>query len=150
MQKIRGRDLKNGFLGLFNAFVGPVIPIVTTALRPIQTVITNTFQDMLNVAQQVANVVAAVALVVTSPVAITLQALGAVADDFLDAVKTGDLAGAACAVLGAPAVVIDVFVNGYGTNGGLLSETRGLFSTLLNVRDAIANVLRPVPVPTPR
>ncbi|MGV0802125.1 hypothetical protein ABQF26_34450, partial [Mycolicibacterium elephantis] len=61
-----------------------------------------------------------------------------------DAASNGDVLGALGAIVAAPAIVIDGFLNGWGVDGGLISPGLGTISTLLQIRDMIANAIKPV------
>lgn len=130
--------LGKGYLGLvFNGFDYTNVPVVTVQgalgdLLPITTIPGQISQNMTNVLQTVTDtsIMANISLLSPSfttgfPLTLALDALGAPivtgqaalqsATTFIDAVQAGDVAGAFGAIVDAPAVIANGFLNGEGT-----------------------------------
>ncbi|AXN44396.1 PE family protein [Mycobacterium marinum] len=130
--------LGKGYLGLvFNGFDYTNVPVVTVQgalgdLLPMTTIPGQISQNMTNVLQTVTDtsIMANISLLSPSfttgfPLTLALDALGAPivtgqaalqsATTFIDAVQAGDVAGAFGAIVDAPAVIANGFLNGEGT-----------------------------------
>lgn len=120
-----------------------------------------------NVAQNITNVIAATPnmllpalLAVAAPVVSVVNAGAATAETLVGAIGSGDILGAAGAVLDAPATLTGAILNGFGDGpvglpvGGLLSPagifapfTAGTISGLASLRDIIAAALHTLSPP---
>ncbi|BBY81607.1 hypothetical protein MPUL_27650 [Mycolicibacterium pulveris] len=69
------------------------------------------------------------------------KAAHSVIQNVYDAASSGDVLGALGAIVAAPAIVLDGFLNGWGVDGGLISAGLGTISTLLQIRDMIADAI---------
>ena len=129
-----GQTLSTGLIGVALPFVGPL-------LQPLN--------NLVNVVSLLPNIALSVGLAVIAPPLALLQSTGAAVQSMFNAISAGDIVQLVNAVLSAPAVMLDGFLNGYAPTqtGGLLSPGLGTLSILVNIRDMIANALNPqVPV----
>ena len=129
-----GQTLSTGLIGVALPFVGPL-------LQPLN--------NLVNVVSLLPNIALSVGLAVIAPPLALLQSTGAAVQSMFNAIAAGDIVRLVNAVLSAPAVMLDGFLNGYAPTqtGGLLSPGLGTLSILVNIRDMIANALNPqVPV----
>ncbi|MBU9766295.1 hypothetical protein FR943_20915 [Mycobacterium sp. TNTM28] len=79
----------------------------------------------------------------------TVTAAGHVGQELFDSLQAGDTARFVNALVTAPAVITDTFLNGDGSTGGVFGPSLGLFSTLRMAREAIATALTPTTTPDP-
>ncbi len=136
--------------GILPLVIIPIIPI--TAVAPVvQTAV-----------QNVANVIGALGgvnllitgIAVISPLYATITQFGNTAQAIFDAAGKGDFATVASEILNAPAALTNAFLNGDDSTPGLLTPTSGVggggtIAALLNLRDTVADALKPAAVPTP-
>ena len=128
-----GQTLSTGLIGVALPFVGPL-------LQPLN--------NLVNVVSLLPNIALSVGLAVIAPPLALLQSTGAAVQSMFNAIAAGDIVRLVNAVLSAPAVMLDGFLNGYAPTqtGGLLSPGLGTLSILVNIRDMIANALNPQPL----
>ncbi|KUI37224.1 hypothetical protein AU195_19205 [Mycobacterium sp. IS-1496] len=132
-----------GFPALFQAFLTPILFPALGVLMGVQEVITASAENMLDVANMAVTAFATVALGAILPVASVFSGLGAATQAIVDAAVEGDILGAVTAVLDVPGVVTGAFLNGFGFDGGLLTAGSGTIAGLLNLRQMIADALKP-------
>lgn len=139
---------------LFQAGLGLILaPAISLLSLP--TIVTNTVQNFANVVAAIPDVLLPIGLSAISPLAGVVYSFGDTGQAIIDAVRVGDLAGALSALVNAPAVLTNAFLNGYPPQNtvGILSPfdgtfNSGLIATLLNARDVIAQALgAPAPAP---
>ncbi|KUI30622.1 hypothetical protein AU196_13985 [Mycobacterium sp. IS-1742] len=138
-----------GFPALFQAFLTPILFPALGVLVGVQEVITASAENMLDVANMAVTAFATVALGAILPVASVFSGLGAATQAIVDAAVDGDILGAVAAALDVPGVVTGAFLNGFGFDGGLLTAGSGTIAGLLNLRQMIADALKP-PAPVLR
>ncbi|MGE2690185.1 hypothetical protein [Mycolicibacterium pulveris] len=131
----------NVVTALFQPLLFAALPL----LPVLQQVIEQPVANLLAVTQQFQSIVAFGALGVLSPLSSAIYASAEAIQYVFDAVVDGDPIGAAGAIIAAPAIVLDGFLNGWGVDGGLISPGLGTISTLLQIRDMIANAIKPAP-----
>ncbi|KUI38602.1 hypothetical protein [Mycobacterium sp. GA-2829] len=132
-----------GFPELFQAFLTPILFPALGVLVGVQEVITATAENMLDVANMAVTVFATVALGVLSPIATGFGAVGVATQAIVDAAVDGDILGAITAALDVPGFVTGAVLNGFDFNGGLLTPEFGTIAGLLNLRQMIADALKP-------
>ncbi|KUI40200.1 hypothetical protein [Mycobacterium sp. GA-2829] len=137
-------DLEGAINNLWQVAITPLLGPAVELIPAINAVIRQPVQNMLNVIDQTQLPITLFAIGVLSPIyAGAVKAGGAFVQDVFDAVRTGDLEGLANAFITGPAAMIDGFLNGDEIDAGFLSPGLGTISGLLNIRDAIANALKP-------
>jgi hypothetical protein len=134
-----------GVPAIFQAFLQPILFPSLELLVPVQGIITQSAQNVLDVANQAITVVAIGAIGFLSPVFSGFNAVGAAAQAVVDAANDGDIAGVITAVLDIPGVVTGGVLNGFGFDGGILTPMSGTIAALLTLRDTIAQALAPNP-----
>lgn len=134
-----------GVPAIFQAFLQPLLFPALGLLVPVQGIITQTAQNVLDVANQALTVVAIGAIGLLTPVVSGFSAVGAAAQAVVDAANDGDLLGVVAAVLDAPGVIVGGVLNGFGFDGGLLTPMSGTIAALLTLRNTIADALKPNP-----
>ncbi|MGE2716966.1 hypothetical protein ACQI4L_23150 [Mycolicibacterium litorale] len=137
-----------GFPAIFQAFLQPILFPSLELLVPVQAIITQTAQNVLDVANQAITVVALGALGFLNPVFSGFSAMGAATQAVVDAANDGDIAGVITAVLDIPGVVAGGVLNGFGFDGGILTPMSGTIAALLTLRNTIADALKPNPPAT--
>ncbi|WP_445165278.1 hypothetical protein ACTXG7_15205 [Mycolicibacterium sp. Dal123E01] len=133
-----------------------LLPPAFLAIIPISAVI----PLVQNAAQNVANVIGALGgtnllltgIAVISPIYATITQFGDSAQAVVDAVKAGDFATAASALINAPAMLTNAFLNGNDMTPGLLTPLDGVggggaIAALLKLRDAVAVAIAPPAAP---
>lgn len=133
---------------LVTAIVQPPLFAALPLLPALQTVFEKPVANLLAVTQQFQTIVALTGFGVLSPISSTIYATGQAIQNVYDAATAGDPLGALGALMAAPAVIVDGFLNGYGADSGLLSPGLGPIGALLQIRDLIANAITPQ-APTP-
>jgi len=115
-------------------------PFLPPLLQPL-----NNFVAVIN---QLPNIALVAGIGLISPPLALLQAAGAAVQSVITAISTGDIGGFIGAVLSAPAVMLDGFINGYQPTqtGGLLTPGLGTLSILVNIRDMIVAAITPAPL----
>ncbi|BCI54618.1 hypothetical protein NIIDNTM18_38960 [Mycolicibacterium litorale] len=134
-----------GFPAIFQAFLQPILFPSLELLVPVQGIITQTAQNILDVANQAIAVVAIGAIGLLNPVFSGFSAVGAATQAVVDAADEGDVAGVITAVLDIPGVVAGGIINGFGFDGGILTPMSGTIAALLTLRNTIADALKPNP-----
>lgn len=130
----------NVVTALFQPLLFAALPL----LPVLQQVIEQPAANLLAVTQQFQTVAAFAAIGVLGPLSSSIYASAEAIQNVFDAASNGDVLGALGAIVAAPAIVIDGFLNGWGVDGGLISPGLGTISTLLQIRDMIANAIKPV------
>jgi hypothetical protein len=104
--------------------------------------------NLVAVVNQIPNIALVAGIGLISPPLALLQSAGAAIQSVVIAISTGDIGGFINAVLSAPAVMLDGFINGYQPTqtGGLLTPGLGTFSILVNIRDMIVQAITPAPL----
>lgn len=132
-------------------FVGlPLLGIISPPLAILQ----NTTQNIANVFAELPNqVFPLLSALVLAPVNSIINGTADIAQTVFDAVTAGDFVTAAGAVISAPIVMADVILNGFNGVPGLLTPqlnpfTSGPIGALLGLRNAIADQLQPIAVPS--
>jgi hypothetical protein len=134
---------------------GVLLPPAFLAIIPISAAI----PIVQNAVQNVANVIGALGgvnllltgIAVISPIYATITQFGDSAQAVVDAVQAGDFVTAASALINAPAMLANAFLNGNDTTPGLLTPLDGVggggaIAALLKLRDTIADAIT---APTP-
>ncbi|WP_131808157.1 hypothetical protein [Mycolicibacterium elephantis] len=129
----------NVVTALFQPLLFAALPL----LPVLQQVIEQPAANLLAVTQQFQTVAAFAAIGVLGPLSSSIYASAEAIQNVFDAASNGDVLGALGAIVAAPAIVIDGFLNGWGVDGGLISPGLGTISTLLQIRDMIANAIKP-------
>ncbi|MGV0715115.1 hypothetical protein ABQE93_06905 [Mycolicibacterium sp. XJ662] len=129
----------NVVTALFQPLLFAALPL----LPVLQQVIEQPVANLLAVTQQFQTIVAFGALGVLGPLSSSIYASAEAIQYVFDAAVSGDPIGAIGAIIAAPAIVLDGFLNGWGVDGGLISPGLGTISTLLQIRDMIANAIKP-------
>lgn len=138
-------DLEGAINSLWQVVITPLLGPAIELIPALTSVIRQPVQNMLNVIDQTQLPITLFAIGVLSPIyAGFVKAGGAFIQDVFDAARTGDLEGLANAFITGPAAVINGFLNGDAVDAGFFSPGLGTISGLLNIRDAIAQALRPV------
>lgn len=132
-----------GIPAIMQAFLQPILFPSLALLMPVQGIITQTAQNVLDVANQALTVFAVGAIAVLTPVFSGFNAAGAAAQAVVDAANVGDIAGVITAVLDIPGVVVGGVLNGFGFDGGLLTPESGTIAAFLTLRNMIADALKP-------
>lgn len=119
---------------------------------PIQQVIAQPLQNLTNVANQFSAIAASVGVAVLLPVFNPVQAVSNAIQGVIDAAQTGHPGAIVNALIGAPAVALDQILNGVESPNqlaGFLTPSAvaggGLFATVLDVREIIAEAIGYVP-----
>ena len=119
---------------------------------PIQQVIAQPLQNLTNVANQFSAIAASVGVAVLLPVFNPVQAVANAIQGVIDAAQTGGPGAIVNALIGAPAVALDQILNGVESPNqlaGFLTPSAvaggGLFATVLDVREIIAEAIGYVP-----
>lgn len=134
-----------GFPALFQAFLTPILFPALGVLGAVQGIITQSAQNMLDVANLAVTAFATVALGALSPLASGFSGLGAATQAIVDAASEGDILGVVAAVLDVPGVVTGAVLNGFGFDGGFLTADFGTLNGLINLRQMFADALKPDP-----
>lgn len=140
---IVGGNPAEGIPAIMQAFLQPILFPSLALLMPVQGIITQTAQNVLDVANQALTVFAVGAIAVLTPVFSGFNAAGAAAQAVVDAANVGDIAGVITAVLDIPGVVVGGVLNGFGFDGGLLTPESGTVAAFLTLRQMIADALKP-------
>jgi hypothetical protein len=127
-----------------------LLPVAFLAIIPVSAVIPIIQTSV----QNVANVIGALGgvnllltgIAVLSPIYATVTQFGNSAQAVVDAIKAGDFRTAASAIINAPAMLTNAFLNGDDTTPGLLTPLDGVggggtIAALLKLRDAVAQAL---------
>lgn len=112
-------------------------PFLPSLLQPL-----NNFVAVVN---QLPNIVLIGSLAVIQPPLALVQATGQAVQAVADALAAGDPSGVVNAIVSAPAVMLNGFLNGYTPTqtGGLLTPGLGTLSLLVNIRDLIVTAITP-------
>ncbi|ODQ89408.1 hypothetical protein BHQ18_15675 [Mycolicibacterium flavescens] len=114
----------------------PLLPVLQSAMEaPVA--------NLLAVTQQFETIVAFAGIGLLGPLSSSVYATAEAIQNVVDAASAGDPIGALGAIIAAPAIVIDGFLNGFGVDGGLLSGGLGTFNVFLQIRDMIAAAITP-------
>jgi hypothetical protein len=145
INQILGGDLADGFPNLVNSvlgFGGPIlVPLVVGVLEPLFTTTQQTATNLATVATVPITGIALVGLFAGDVVNSLASAFGSAAQDVVNAVSAGDLAGTVTALLNGPAVIIDGLLNGFPAgNFGLLN---GLYSVVQSLQQIITSDITP-------
>ncbi|MGX9670738.1 hypothetical protein [Mycobacterium sp. HM-7] len=139
--------LNTAFQALLNLVVNPGLALMQS---PIFNIPGQVMQNMTNVAKLLPDVIVSAGFSVLSTVSGVQRAFGDTAQAVYDGVRAGNLGAAVNAILNAPAVLTNAFLNGYAPTGaaGILSSGFGLVPLMvISIRQAIAQALgAPVPV----
>ncbi|MET0700576.1 MAG: hypothetical protein ABWY93_13010 [Mycobacterium sp.] len=159
-----GQIADGNITGAEATLLNPLLGQLLTVLQgPIDAyaVVSNTFQNVANIASAVTGLVLTEGLAITGPVWSTANALTDTAQAVVDEGAAGDLGAVVNTMLTAPAVVTGAFLNGYGNGplgfaaAGLLTPSdnplgslgAGPIAALLDFRDTLAAALKPLPAP---
>jgi hypothetical protein len=117
-------------------------PFLPSLLQPL-----NNFVAVVN---QLPNIVLIGSLAVIQPPLALVQATGQAVQAVADALAAGDPSAVVNAIVSAPAVMINGFLNGYAPTqtGGLLTPGLGTLSLLVNIRDLIVTAITPAAAAT--
>lgn len=112
-------------------------PFLPSLLQPL-----NNFVAVVN---QLPNIALIGSLAVIQPPLALVQATGQAVQAVADALAAGDPSGVVNAIVSAPAVMLNGFLNGYAPTqtGGLLTPGLGTLSLLVNIRDLIVTAITP-------
>jgi hypothetical protein len=116
-------------------------------LLPLLNIPGQVLQNITNVVKAVPSVLVVAGFSALSTVTSVENAFGDSAQAVYDAVRVGDFGAAVNAIVNAPAVLTDAFLNGYPATGGpgILTPVgagqTGLVAALLSLRDTIAQAL---------
>lgn len=138
---------------VFQAGLGLILaPAIS--LLPVFNIPGQIAQNFANVLTALPNALLPIGLAALSPIAGVVAAVGDTGQAVYDALSAGNITAALGAIVNAPAVITNAFLNGYPPQftTGILSVgsdfSAGLVNALLNVRDTIAQALgAPAPVP---
>ncbi|WP_328360200.1 hypothetical protein OG976_07865 [Mycobacterium sp. NBC_00419] len=135
---------------IFQAGLGLVLaPVIS--LLPVFNIPGQIAQNFANVLNALPNALLPLGLAAISPIAGVVTAVGDTGQAIYDALSTGNITAALTAIVNAPAVITNAFLNGYppSFSTGILSVgtdfAAGLVNALLNVRDTIAKAIAPAP-----
>ncbi|MBP1816684.1 hypothetical protein [Mycobacterium sp. OAE908] len=131
-----------------NIITQPVLFPALTLLPAIQTFLEQPVANLLAVTQQFTTIAALGGIGLLEPLVSTVNATAQAIQNIVDAAKGLDPVGAVSAIVAVPAIVANGLLNGFGFDGGVLSPGLGLAGALLQIRDVIANALKPVTVTT--
>lgn len=140
--------LTTAFQAMLNLVVNPGMALMQS---PIFSIPGQVLQNLTNVVKLLPDIIVSVGFSVLGTVGGVQQAFGDTAQAVYDGVRAGDLGAAVNALVNAPAVLTNAFLNGYAPTGswGILTPLTmglGLFPALVTLRDAIAQALgAPVP-----
>ncbi|WP_354525980.1 hypothetical protein [Mycolicibacterium sp. 624] len=144
--------LTTAFQAMLNLVVNPGMALMQS---PIFSIPGQVMQNLTNVVKMLPEVITGMGFSVLGTVGGVQRAFGDTAQAVYDGVRAGDLGAVVNAIVNAPAVLTNAFLNGYdptmGSWGILTPITMGLgfFPTLVTLRDAIAQALgAPVPAAT--
>ena len=117
-------------------------PFLPSLLQPLN--------NLVAVVNQLPNIALVGSLAVIQPPLALVQATGQAVQAVADAVGAGDPLGVVNALVSAPAVMINGFLNGYAPTqtGGLLTPGLGTLSLLVNIRDMIVSAITPTAAAT--
>lgn len=124
---------------LFQPALFAALPLLPALQSALETPVAN----LLAVTQQFQTIAAFGALGLLGPLSSSVYATAEAIQNVVDAASAGDPIGALGAIIAAPAIVIDGFLNGYGADGGFLSLGLGTISAFLQIRDMIAAAITP-------
>ncbi|WP_167098348.1 hypothetical protein [Mycobacterium sp. DL592] len=138
---------------VWQAGLGLVLaPVIS--LLPVFNIPGQIAQNVANVLTALPNALLPIGLAALNPIAGVVAAVGDTGQAIYDALSAGNITAALGAIVNAPAVFTNAFLNGYAPQGttGILSVgtdfAAGLVNALLNVRDTIAKAIAaPAPVP---
>ncbi|WP_083407730.1 ICP22 family protein [Mycolicibacterium rutilum] len=118
----------------------PLLPVLQSALEaPVA--------NLLAVTQQFQTIAAFAGIGLLAPLSSSVYATAEAIQNVVDAASAGDPIGVLGAVVAAPAVVLNGFLNGFGVDGGLLSDGLGAINVLMQIRDMIAAAITPSAAP---
>ncbi len=140
-------DINGAVANLWSAFLTPVAGSALPLLEPAINAIRQPVQNLANVLSNPA-IVALPVLGLLNVGYMTVTAAGNVGQDIVDSIRAGDPAAVVNALLSAPAVITDTFLNGSELGGGVFGPTTGLLSSLRAARDMIAAAITPPPADT--
>ena len=129
-----------------NIITQPVLFPALTLLPAIQSFLEQPVANLLAVTQQFTTIAALGGIGLLEPLVSTVNATAQAIQNIVDAAKGLDPVGAVSAIVAVPAIVANGLLNGFGFDGGVLSPGLGLAGALLQIRDVIANALKPVTV----
>ena len=127
-----------------NIITQPVLFPALTLLPAIQSFLEKPVANLLAVTQQFTTIAALGGIGLLEPLVSTVNATAQAIQNIVDAAKGLDPIGAVSAIVAVPAIVANGLLNGFGFDGGVLSPGLGLAGALLQIRDVIANALKPV------
>jgi len=131
-----------------NIITQPVLFPALTLLPAIQSFLEKPVANLLAVTQQFTTIAALGGIGLLEPMVSTINATAQAIQNIVDAAKGLDPIGAVSAIVAVPAIVANGLLNGFGFDGGVLSPGLGLAGALLQIRDVIANALKPVAATT--
>jgi hypothetical protein len=149
-------DVEGAVNALLDIPVALAFPILDTIYDAIVTPIMLAAGRINNVIQNTpGTIILAGAIAIMGPVISTIGAIGSAVQDVIDAAGSGDIVKVVQAVVNAPGVVVDGFLNGgygplmlgYIPAPGILSavDSSGPIAAALAIRQLIAQQLAPVP-----
>ncbi|MHA3024802.1 hypothetical protein ACXPWS_31535 [Mycobacterium sp. BMJ-28] len=145
LSQILAGEIYEGTTTLFNAGLGFILGPVGPLLELLQIPVTMA-QNFANVVAAVPGVLLGVGFGAIATVNGTIQATSFQAQAVLDALKVGDLMGAAGALVATPGAIVNAVLNGFALTGapGLLSPG-GLIAQVIQGLNTIAQALAPAP-----
>ena len=131
--------------GQFQAATETIASGVVSVALPLLPPLLAPLNNFVNVVNQLPTVALATGLALIEPPLALLQATGQAVQGITDALTAGDPVQVLGAVLSAPAVMVDGFINGYlpSQTGGLLTPLSGALSLLVTIRDTILTAITP-------
>lgn len=135
-------DINGAVANAWSAFLTPVLNVGLPLLEPIINAVKQPVQNTLNVLNNPLIVVMPV-LGAINVAYTTITVAGNVGQEIVDSLKDGDALGVVNALLSAPAVITDAFLNGNELGGGIFGPNLGLLSSLRQAREALAAAITP-------
>jgi hypothetical protein len=146
-QQIAAGDFIGAADTLNQAIIFAGLPLIGFIAPPV-AIINHSVQNLAAASNAIADNVIGVLLGALGPINSFNNAVFDIAQTVYDSLGAGELVNAVGALLSAPIVVVDAVLNGYSNNPwpgvGLLSAG-GPLSALLDLRNAIANAMTPLP-----
>jgi hypothetical protein len=141
LQKALGEIAAGQFQAASETIATGVIQVAFPFLPSLLTPLNN----LVAVVNQLPNIALVGSLAVIQPPLALVQATGQAVQGIADALAAGDLSRVVNAIVSAPAVMVDGFLNGYSPTqtGGLLTPGLGTLSLLVNIRDMIVTAITP-------
>ncbi|MGY4710391.1 hypothetical protein ACXDF8_12675 [Mycolicibacterium sp. CBM1] len=145
-QQLADGQINNALSTVFFAVLG-LVEYPALQLLPLLNIPGQVLQNITNVVKAAPTVLVVASFSALSTVSTVEGAFGEIAQTVYDAVGAGDFGTAVNAIINAPAVLTDAFLNGDPTTGapGILTPVgdgqSGLVAVLLGLRDTIAQAL---------